>query len=220
MAREDRLTHVWLQRLTDDANTWLTAVRLEEQGDILNAALYYLRDAKISIECLAGVRGALSASCAADCIWRLGDREKSSRLYLEAAKLYSENAITRISSSIREALWSLQEAYECFSLANDEIDANETRNIFMSLARRANPFIGERDAFNLPEKRSLIAEIERTGSLQGGQLKSAEIQVSYDEFLHLVAHRKTERKLGAVSNDDILQEFDTADDQNFISQLG
>ena len=110
MVGESSGGHVWLERLTDDANLWLTAVRMEEQGELAKAALLYLEDATKCLDESTVVRAALGGTCAADCFAKLGLRGRARRLYHVAGMLYWDNADARMGASVRESLWSLQEA--------------------------------------------------------------------------------------------------------------
>lgn len=45
-----------------------------------------------------------------------------------------------MSESIREAMWSMQEAAENFALAGDNVEADKVRSKYLALAARTNPF--------------------------------------------------------------------------------
>jgi hypothetical protein len=213
--------HVWLEKLTDDANLWLKALRMEEHGELAKAALLYLDDAANCLETSTVVRAALGATCAADCLVKLGLPENGRRLYHVAGMLYWDNADDRLGTSVRESLWSLQEAYEGFLLAGEEENAKQVRQLYASLARRANPFIGERDAFTLPTKGDLAVETARSNAAVNHGEESAELAKAYEGFL-LARERQRERdssgkRAVAVQGD---QEVETLDAQSFIGQLG
>jgi hypothetical protein len=221
MAGEAYGGHVWLEKLTDDANLWLRALRMEEHGDLAEAALLYLDDASNCLETSTVVRAALGATCAADCLVKLGLTEKGRRLYHVASMLYWDNADARLGTSVRESLWSLQEAYEGFLLAGEEENAKQVRQLYASLARRANPFIGERDAFTLPTKGDLAGETARSDSavIQGEE--SAELAKAFEGFL-LARERQRERDRRAKMEVTVQgnQEVEMLDAQSFIGQLG
>jgi hypothetical protein len=220
MVGESTGGHVWLERLTDDANLWLTAVRMEEQGELAKAALLYLEDATA---CLQGAvaRAALGGTCAADCFAKLGLRAKARRLYHVAGMLYWDNADARMGSSVRESLWSLQEAYECFLLAGEEENAKHVHLLFTSLARRANPFIGARDAFRLPTNADLAAELSELGGAEEAREEPAELAKAFDAFLKA---RELQRERDAPARGAAPippgQEIETIDAQGFVGQLG
>lgn len=129
----------WLQRLTDESNLWFNAVKAEDEGNFESAISYYLKDALECIKQRALVRAALSCSCAANCLVRLGVWSQACALYSEAAAIYIENSEVAMSESIREALWSLQEAFENYALADNPM-ADTVRDRYVALAARTNPF--------------------------------------------------------------------------------
>jgi hypothetical protein len=60
-------------------------------------------------------------------------------LYSEAGGIYVENSNAAMSESIREALWSLREAFENYALAGDSA-ADTVRARYIALAARISPF--------------------------------------------------------------------------------
>lgn len=129
----------WLQRLTDESNSWFSAVKAEDDGDFLAAASNYIGD---STRCLEQnlVRSALSCTCAANCLMQLGAQTHARKLYSVAARIYLDNSGVTMSESIRETLWSMQEALENFVLAGDLKEAESVRAKYIALAARTNPF--------------------------------------------------------------------------------
>jgi hypothetical protein len=130
----------WLQRLTDESSLWFNAVKAEDDGDLISAVSYYLKDAQKSAQDKSIVREALSCSCAATCLAKRGNVSRARQLYLFAAKLYSSYAKLVISSSIRETSWLLREAHDNYVLAGDLDSATILRKEFLGLASRVNPF--------------------------------------------------------------------------------
>jgi hypothetical protein len=130
----------WLDRITDESNLWLSATKAEDSKDYATASLLYLEDAVACLDRNSLVRGALSCSCAADSLGKLGASAEAKRLYLEAGGLYASLADHGISGSIREALWALQRAHACFVLGGHIKEAQTVLESFDLLARRANPF--------------------------------------------------------------------------------
>jgi hypothetical protein len=133
----------WIDRITDDDNLWFNAIKLEDGGNYYEAFVCYLKD---SAECLKNnffVKAALSCSCAAICIAHQGNPIAARQLYLEAARIYEENADFIIGESIRESLWSLQEAYEYYLLGVDGDKAEKVYDKALFLAGKVNPFSGE-----------------------------------------------------------------------------
>lgn len=129
----------WLQRLTDESNLWFNAVKSEDEGNFEIAVSYYIRDALECIKQRSLVRAALSCSCAANCLARMGALSPARTLYSEAAGIYVENSEVAMSESIREALWSLHEAFENYVLAGDSA-ADTVRGRYVTLAARTSPF--------------------------------------------------------------------------------
>lgn len=132
----------WLQRLTDESNLWFNAVKAEDEGDLAGAVSYYVKDAAECTRQRSLVRAALSCSCAANCLAKMGAGPHAKVLYSEAASIYAENSEVAMSESIRESLWSLQEAFENFALAGDNEEADAVRGRYVKLATRTNPFSG------------------------------------------------------------------------------
>src|SRR5688572_28743148 len=97
----------WLQRLTDESNLWFNAVKAEDEGDLSGAASYYVKDAAECTRQRSLVRAALSCSCAANCLAKMGAGPHARMLYSEPAGIYVENSEIAMSESIRESLWSL-----------------------------------------------------------------------------------------------------------------
>ncbi|MDQ6862750.1 MAG: hypothetical protein M3044_02885 [Thermoproteota archaeon] len=146
MEKQNSIQHIkvntWSDRLIDRDNYWLTAVNMEDDGNLSDAVKFYLKDA---IECLNKVslgRTALSCSCAATCLAKTGNSEYASALYRETAALYEENADSVIADSIRESLWSLEEAYEYYFVADDFDKAQIAYDKYMVLAKKINPLFG------------------------------------------------------------------------------
>jgi hypothetical protein len=129
----------WLQRLTDESNLWFNAVKSEDEGNLGIAVSYYVKDALECIRQRSLVRAALSCSCAANCLARMGAISPARTLYSEAAGIYVENSEVAISESIREALWSLQEAFENYALAGESA-AESVLERYVTLAARTSPF--------------------------------------------------------------------------------
>jgi hypothetical protein len=129
----------WLQRLTDESNLWFSAVKSEDEGNFEVAASYYIKDAQECIKQRSLVRAALSCSCAANCLSRMGAWSPARMLYSEAADIYVQNSEVVMAESIREALWSLQEAFENYVLAGDSA-VDTVRERYVTLAARTSPF--------------------------------------------------------------------------------
>ncbi len=133
----------WLGAMTDESNPWLNAIRLEDEKNLVGAFERYVSDA---LRCLEGgfaVRAALSCCCAGDCLSALGQTALARTLYREAAVLYREHASTVVIESVREAVWAYREAYDLFLLASERASAETALREYVSLQRKADPFVAE-----------------------------------------------------------------------------
>jgi hypothetical protein len=131
----------WKDKITDTSNSWLAATRSEQDERFEDAAVSYLRDAGASLSRGLKARAALSCSCAAGCLEKMGNGNAARRLYLESARMYEEQADAVFGTSIREALWLLQEAYDHFVVAGDGEKAAQVYEKCASLAKKSNPFV-------------------------------------------------------------------------------
>lgn len=203
MEKQSSVQHInvntWSDRLIDRDNYWLTAVNMEDDGNLFDAVKFYLKDA---IECLNNVslvRTALSCSCAATCLAKTGNSEHANALYRETAALYEENAESVIADSIRESLWSLEEAYEYYFVADDFDKAQIAYDKYMVLAKKINPLFGLEEQKETLEFRKFNAQAIKFNnrSLPKRQL-SSEVIRTMEELLQL---RKS-------ANQDIRSKYD------------
>jgi hypothetical protein len=131
----------WIDNIASESNLWLNAIKAEEGGELDHAAILYLRDAS---ECLGKgmqLKAALSCSCAAGCIQKMGSQVRARELYAESAQIYLEKAQAVAGVSVREFLWCLRESYRAFQHANNREKAAEVHKYYVSLAGRIDPFI-------------------------------------------------------------------------------
>jgi len=149
----------WSDRLIDRDNYWLNAVNLEDDGNLFDAVIFYLQDAGACLKKHSLVRAALSCSCAATCLAKTGNSKHANSLYREAATLYEENADSIISESIRESLWSLEEAYEYYFVADEFENAQIVYDKYMSLATRTSPLLGLEERKETLEFRKLNSQV-------------------------------------------------------------
>jgi hypothetical protein len=131
----------WKDKVADPSNLWLNATRSEEDGRFAEATVFYLRDAAACLTSNLGARAALSCSCAASCLEKTGNINAARNLYFEAAKIYEEQAAAAFRTSIREALWLLQEAHDYFILGGDAQKATQVYDQCASLVRKSSPFV-------------------------------------------------------------------------------
>jgi hypothetical protein len=143
----------WLHRLTDEQNTWFSAIKAEDEDRLTDAAFYYLKDAQEWVDHGSIVRVALSCSCAANCLANMGAWPHARKLYLESANIYVKNSEVVMGESIREALWSLEEAFENYLLAGENHLAEIISDRYVKLAARTNPFSKKEQAIKELESR-------------------------------------------------------------------
>ncbi|MDA4132659.1 MAG: hypothetical protein OK454_05985 [Thaumarchaeota archaeon] len=175
----------WKDKVADASNLWLRATRSEEDGRFAEATVFYLRDAAACLESNLGVRAALSCSCAASCLERTGNINKARHLYFETAKMYEEQAAAAFGTSIREALWLLQEAHDYFIVGGDAEKAIQIYDQCASLARKSSPFItGETLDKVLRIRRGAAARPVSFG-LPGPAPQASEVNGAIEGFLRL-----------------------------------
>jgi len=131
----------WKDKIVDSSNLWLNATRSEEDGSFGEATVFYLRDAADCLIRGLRTRAAISCSCAASCLEKEGNINAARHLYFETAKMYEEQADAAFRTSIREALWLLQEAHDYFIVGGDGQKAAQVYDRCASLARKASPFV-------------------------------------------------------------------------------
>jgi hypothetical protein len=134
-------TTTWKDKIADSSNSWLRAMTAEEDGRLPEATVLYLADATDCLGRGLKARAALSCGCAAACLERMGNVNAGRHLYLEAAKIYEEQGDAAMESSLREALWLLQEAHDYFVMGSDVDNAARIYDRCASLAMKLNPFV-------------------------------------------------------------------------------
>lgn len=130
----------WVKELSNESNLWLSATRYEGVEDFISAIIFYMRDAKQCLKEGWMTRAALSCFCAANCMMKSGHPDDAHKLYSEAGAIYVEHASKIIGSTIREALWSLQQAYESYFAARDQYNAQRVYEQYVSIASKVSPF--------------------------------------------------------------------------------
>jgi hypothetical protein len=130
----------WVDRITDESNPWLNAMKSEERGDFAGAAMLYLEDAMESLRGERLSKAALSGSCAAMCLDALGFSAQASSVYEEVAELYYENAKRVEKVSVRELMWSLWQAGQFFLAAGEEDKAESVYREYATIAGRVALF--------------------------------------------------------------------------------
>ncbi len=150
----------WMHRTTNESNLWLNAIKMEDECNYFEAFVYHSKDASECLKQNSFVKAAMSCSCAANCLVNLGNLAAARQLYLESARIYEENADSIIGKSIRESVWSLQEAYECYLLGGNGDKAQKVHDKSIFLAKKINPFSGEDEIMkNLKMKKQHVDTI-------------------------------------------------------------
>ncbi len=121
----------------------MNAIRAEEDSRLSEATTLYLRDAAECLNLGLKARSALSCSCAATCLQRMGNVNAARRLYLETAKIYEEQADASFSTSIRDALWLLQEAHDYYVLGGDSNGAAKQYERCVEIVKKLDPFASD-----------------------------------------------------------------------------
>jgi hypothetical protein len=136
----------WVDRITDEKNAWLSAVKMEERGDFGRAIVLYIDDATANLRSAKIAKAALSASCAGECLDALGFPGVALLVYREVAQMYYENARRKTGISIREMLWSLWQSAQFRVASGDERAAAETYREYEVASARIELFRAERGA--------------------------------------------------------------------------
>ena len=206
-------TTTWIDRISDESNLWLRANKHEGHSEFATAVKLYLRDASDCLARRAPVKGALSCSCAADCLSRVGLHDLARRLYREAGLAYLDGAESA-RESVREMLWCLREAWVHFQLADDREIAEGVLRRLSVLSRRVDPFSAEPAPMQRP-----VGEVEHPDEISRAEIADLEREVG--QFVdarrsgHYVAHEPGHftagHKKGARA---------TANEKSIINQLG
>ncbi len=171
-----------MDRITNESNLWLQALKLEDEGNYIEAFKVYLKDSKLSLQQKSFSSAALSCSCAANCIANTGNPMAARKLYHQAGKIYENNGDHVIGNSVREALWSYQEAYDYFTLACENFYAQNVCEKFVSLSKKVNPFFGEKEALDSLMMRKL--ELDSNPPSKIIMQVSADIDAEISDFLN------------------------------------
>jgi len=104
----------WVEKLGDESDRWLNAVRLEEEGDFAAACELYLREGKIQEEKKDFAKAGLCYVSAAKCKFLLGDREQALELYRVAGDAYFKYAESVTAISLNSAVWGYRTSSKCY----------------------------------------------------------------------------------------------------------
>jgi hypothetical protein len=155
----------WIDKIADESNLWLTAVKAEEGGELERAAILYLKDASASAAAGMELKAALSCSSAASCIETMGSRARARQLYAESAQIYLDKARSVAGASVREFLWCLRESYRAFQHASMREKAEDLRRYYVTVAGRVDPFIFA-DALDVSEPAQSDKETGELGAVE------------------------------------------------------
>ena len=173
----------WKDKVVDPSNHWLSATRAEDDGRLDEAIVYYLRDASGCLSRGLRARAALSCSCAATCLEKTANTNAARHLYVEAARMYEAQADATFGSSIREALWSLQEAHDFYVAGGESQKAVEVYDRCASLVKKLSPFVTN-------EKLDEALRIRRDAQLKPLSFsipasKSPDVTKAVDDFIRM-----------------------------------
>ncbi len=205
----------WIDRISDESNLWMGANKCEDQRDFAQAVKLYLRDASDCLARGAAQRAALSCSCAADCLSRLGLPDQGRALYREAALAYLEGSESR-TDSVREMFWCLKEAWVQFQLAEDSDSAAAVLSRLSTLSRRTDPFPSRPVFLTRPGRVQELEKVDPSAPSARAEVEPAikrflEARRSGRYELHEPARPVAPRKKGARTS---------ANEKSIINQLG
>ena len=129
----------WARRITDERNLWLTAIQHQLQGDLGEAALRYLEDARQEVLRDQRARSALSLAMAGFVLREAGEEPLATVCYRGAARQFRRHADQAVESSPRDALWSLERAATFYALGQQREEIEEVRAKFMVLNAALHP---------------------------------------------------------------------------------
>ncbi len=184
-----------MHRITSETNLWLNAIKMEDEGNFLEAFLLYLKDAAESIQGNFLARAALSCSCAANCLSIIGNLAAARRLYQQTATLYEINGDSIMGESVREAIWSYKESYEYYHLACDSEKTQIIYEKYVSLARRINPFLGEEEAMNMLRQRKNSSEVTKNNFTQTNMKISTQVDNAMETISKAIESISSKNKL-------------------------
>jgi hypothetical protein len=212
----------WVDRITDESNPWLNAIKSEDERDFASAVTLYLRDASENLERNMPAKAALSSSCAADCLERLSLFGYARLLYRETAAIYAENADRVAGTSVREMLWSLQESSQFYLMSGEKAKSVEAYKKYLTISKRVNLFTEDRAARTL-ETGGGVAQTPSDKEDLVPAPAGSRVVVDVEEFLNLrkTGHRKTQKPgVPRTVGPSKPRRGSTYDEKSIINQLG
>ena len=132
----------WAEKVTDENNAWIAARRLEMEDELQEAAHEYARDAEIWLDLGHEARAALSLTCEARCMKKLGIDGTVG--YKRAGELYEKAGWRSMRKNPHEALQLFERARECYGLAGERRGEAKAVKLCDSLAATLHTSAGNR----------------------------------------------------------------------------
>jgi hypothetical protein len=212
----------WVDRITDESNPWLNAIKSEDERDFASAVTLYLKDASDNLEQNLPAKAALSSACAADCLERLSLVSHARLLYRETAAIYAENADRVAGTSVRELLWSLQQSSQFYLLSGERAKSEDAYKRYMTISKRVNLFIEDRTERAL----EMGSGAPRASSNRKEPVPPpavSRVVADVEEFLNLrrTGHRKAQNpSTSLTAGQPKPRRGNTYDEKSIINQLG
>ena len=131
---EESRVPIWLTRLQQPDNAWLTANRLERQERYADARRLYLQDADRQTGRRFHARVAVARAASAEMTSRLGDEHLARSEWQRAAEHFRSHAEESMKWSVREASWAYERSAQLFDMAGLSGEAAEMRRRALDLA--------------------------------------------------------------------------------------
>ena len=132
-AEESRVP-IWLTRLQQADNAWLTANRLERQERYADARRFYLQDADRQAGRRFHARAAVARAASAEMTSRLGNESLARSEWQHAAEHFRTHAEESMTWSVREASWAYERSAQLYGAAGLSGEAAEMRRRASDLA--------------------------------------------------------------------------------------
>ena len=131
---EESRVPIWLTRLQQSDNAWLTANRMERQERYADARRLYLQDADRQTGRRFHARAAVARAASAEMTSRLGDEHLARSEWQRAADHFRAHAEQSMKWSMREASWAYERSAQLFGMAGLSGEAAEMRRRASDLA--------------------------------------------------------------------------------------
>jgi hypothetical protein len=131
---EESRVPIWLTRLQQNDNAWLSANRLERQERYADARRFYLQDADRQTGRRFHARAAVARAASAEMTSRLGDEQLARLEWQRAAEQFRTHAEQAVTWSVREASWAYERSAQLYGAAGLSGEAAEMRRRGSDLA--------------------------------------------------------------------------------------